>query len=137
MTTCSPDKCPHDVTITKHSSSIDLLTSLLQEMRGDLKEVKNVVQVIGSVQIEATHAKESMNRAFNRIESLEKERAHDHDLEAVVVRVKALEDAKENYDAFINQVAGMKSLAWVLWSVLAGGLGVVILKLFVISGGAS
>jgi hypothetical protein len=134
MTTCTPEKCHHDSTIAKHAGTLELITTTLNEMRSDLKEVKTVVQVLGAVQIENAHMKESLTRAFSRIEVIEKEKAHDHELDAVIERVVKLEGAKEAYDAFINQVIGMKTLAWVLWSVLAGGLGVVILKLFVITG---
>ena len=133
-TVCAGDKCPHDVTISRHGAAIEMLTTMLQEMRTDIKEVKNVVQVLGAVQIESAHMKESMTRAFSRIEVLEREKAHDHELDAVVTRVVVLEKAKESYDAFINQVHGMKTMAWLLWSVLAGGLGLVIFKLFVLVG---
>jgi uncharacterized membrane protein len=137
MSTCTPDKCPHDSTIFKHASALEMLTQTLAEMRGDIKEVKSVVQVIGAVQIESAHMKDSLARAFSRIEVMEREKAHDHELDAVIIRVKDIEKATERYDAFINQVEGMKSLAWVLWSVLAGGLGVVIMKLFVMTGNMS
>ena len=134
MAACTADKCPHDNTIAQQGAALSTLTQLLNEMRTDLKEVKSVVQVIGMVQVETTHQKEALTRVFARLETLEKEKAHDHEVDALSDRITDLETAKESYDAFINRVEGMKSLAWMLWSVLAGGLGIVILRLFVMAG---
>lgn len=133
MTICSTQSCAHDTAIAKHDASIDTLAKYLEEMRSDIKEMKNVLQVLSAVQVETTHTKESLNRAFGRIEALEREKAHDDDVSSLEKRIFSLEEARKDYDAFINQARGMKTLAWALWTILASGLGLVIVKLFVIA----
>jgi regulator of replication initiation timing len=129
--------CTEEKRINRVEHAVEATQAMLQEMRTDLKEVKSVVQITGAMQIENTHMKESLTRAFARIEKLEAEKAHDQDVDEVIARVRALERSKETYDAFLNQVQGMKHLAWALWTILAGGLGLVIVKLFLLSSGAA
>ena len=138
MTACQhTGACPHEGTIAQLKQHDTMMMDMLREVRDDLKEVKGSVHVLGAIQAEAAHQKEALTRAFLRIEILEKEKAHDTELSAMALRVKALESAKESYDAFINQVHGMKTLAWGLWTVLAGGLGLVVFRLFSLTTGGS
>ena len=135
MAACSPNAvCPHESSIAKLQHSDDTLMTILKEVRDDIREMKGSLSAIPTMMVEATHMKETVSRAFTRLEVLEKERAHGGDVAALIARVKELETAKDNYDAFINQVQGMKTMAWALWTILAGGLGVVIYRLTSIVG---
>ena len=45
-------------------------------------------------------------------------------------RIKELEDKIMKHQTEFDQIRGMKSLAIGLWTILAGGLGLVIVKVF-------
>lgn len=101
----------------------DLLTSLTnrdyelshwrQELRSDIKDIKMAVQGIETLKVEHGHHKEALNRAFSRIEGLETHRTE--------------------VQQFIARVDGMRAMAWALWTLLASGVGVALVKLFSLS----
>ena len=135
MTACHSGQCPHESSIAKLQQVDETLMTMLREMRDDLREMKGSMAAIPTMIAEAGHMKETIARAFSRLEVLEKDRAHGDDVAALMVRIKELEAAKDGYDAFINQVEGMKAMAWALWTILAGGLGVVIYRVTAMAGG--
>lgn len=131
MSTCqSGASCQYAVPIANLEQQDELLIAMLTEIKVDMKEVKTAIQAIRTIETEARHTGEALGRAFNRIETLEREKAHANAADALERRIEKLEQARESYDAFINHVRGMKTMAWVLWSVLAGGNIAVLIKLF-------
>ena len=134
---CPMQNCPHHGTIAKLEQYDDHIIEFIREIRDDVRELKTAVSSIQVIQNEHLHIKDAIARSFARIEVLERERAHDKDVDNLIQRVKEIERACENYDDFIAQVRGMKSLAWALWTILASGMGAILFKLFVISNGVA
>ena len=122
----TPIDTPHQYTLPAKGfcQHADVITQLMQselsqkewrkEIKEDLKEIKESVQNIQTLKVQHEHHKEAVVRAFDRIDKLEK-----HKIEV---------------EAFINQVQGMKLFAWAVWTVLASGLGLVVLKVFSVTG---
>lgn len=102
--------CTHADTITGLANRDLEVSAWRQEVRADLKEIKAATAGIELLRVEHSHHKEAMNRAFGRIESLETHRSE--------------------VTQFIARVQGMTALAWTLWTILSGGLGLALFKLF-------
>ena len=102
--------CAHADTITSLANRDLEVSAWRQEVRADLKEIKAATAGIELLRVEHNHHKEAMNRAFGRIESLETHRSE--------------------VTQFIARVQGMTALAWALWTILSGGLGLALFKLF-------
>jgi len=130
---CSIDKCPHESKINSLQNNHDNLVTLMREVRDDVRDVKTNVLTIRTLEVEHTHTKETMGRLFSRVEVLERERLHVDDLDTMTTRI-VTEKARESYDAFVNQVQGMKQLAWALWTIMAGGVGLLIFKFMQVTG---
>lgn len=118
------EKTPHcSIPLKGACQHADLLTSLAnrdhelspwrQELRADIKDIKLAVQGIETLKVEHGHHKEALNRAFTRIEGLE------------TYRIEVQQ--------FIARVDGMRAMAWALWTLLASGVGVALVKLFSLS----
>lgn len=102
--------CPQVSNITDLQQNMAVIMSLLTELRDDMKTVKLTVATIATLELEHRHQKEALDRAFTRI--------------------KELEDKIMKHQTEFDQIRGMKSLAIGLWTILAGGLGLVIVKVF-------
>lgn len=137
MAECGITTCPHESAIARLTQQDSTLVEMLRDVRDDMKEVKATVQIVKVLELENKHTKETLGRAFTRIEALEAQKAATGTVSEFERRLNAIETSREAYDAFINQFKGASRLAWLLWTVMAGGLGVVIFKLFLMSGAAS
>lgn len=84
--------------------------SFMDELRVELKEIKANTQIVNTVVNDQTYYKDSLHRAFDRIEKLEAK----HD----------------DYDAMVHRWEGARSLAWVVWTIMASGIGLLIFKVF-------
>lgn len=82
----------------------------LGEIRSELKDIKANTSVFNNVVIDHQYSKDSLNRAFTRIEHLE--------------------EANEELDALINQWRGARALAYFLWSVMGGSILAILAKVF-------
>jgi hypothetical protein len=83
---------------------------VLDNVRSDLKDIKQNTNQLTSMSAKQDSIKDALDRAFKRIE--------------------ALEEFKISTDAMINQLKGAKILSIIIWSILASGLGSVIIKVF-------
>lgn len=106
----SGQACPHSSTINVNQTQLAVILDRLNEVRDGMKALKNSVAQIATLEQGHAYHKEALSRAFDKITELEK-----------------VTEAHENE---FSQFKGMKQLAIGLWSLLAGGLGVVILKVF-------
>lgn len=95
--------CPHTGTISTTQAQMNVILDALHDIKADVRELKNIAP-----DIKSQH--EALGRAFGEIEKLEKKLAE--------------------HEGVLLQFEGMKKLAMALWTVLAGGLGLVILKVF-------
>lgn len=102
--------CSHADTISALVNKDEHLSSWREELRTDVKDIKKTVEGLEVLKIEHGHTRESLTRAFNRIE--------------------VLEEHKGNMEKFIAKVEGMTSLAWVLWTILTSGVGIALFKIF-------
>ena len=102
--------CSHADTISALVNKDQHLSSWREELRTDVKDIKKAVEGMEVLKIEHGHTRESLTRAFNRIELLE---VH-----------------KSNMEKFIAKIEGMTSLAWVLWTILTSGVGIALFKIF-------
>ena len=114
MTTNSKDQVELQVKMGQFESRLNHLEekfdSFLSEIRLELREIKSNTEVFQRLSIDHAYNKDSISRAFSRIEKLE---------------VK-----QEEYNAMINQWKGARTLAWTVWSILGSGVGLLILKVF-------
>lgn len=86
------------------------LDTTVNEIHSDIKDIKDTLKTLSNISIKMDYQKEAIDRAFARIEQLE------------AFKLRA--------DALFNQFIGLKFFAYGLWTVLAGGLGTVLLKVF-------
>lgn len=114
MTTNSKDQVELQVKMGQFESRLNHLEekfdSFLSEIRLELREIKSNTEVFQRLSIDHAYNKDSISRAFSRIEKLE---------------VK-----QEEYNAMINQWKGARTLAWTVWTILGSGVGLLILKVF-------
>lgn len=82
----------------------------LSEIRAELKDIKTNTSVFNTVVVDHNYHKDSLNRAFKRIE--------------------VLEAKDKEYEAIINQVKGARTLAYTLWTILGTGVGALLIKVF-------
>ena len=83
---------------------------LLTEIKHDMAEIKASTNLISTILVKQDHQKEALDRAFQRIQDLEK--------------------FEVTTTAYINKVEGAKAFAWALWGVLSSGVVVSLFKLF-------
>ena len=102
--------CSHADTISALVNKDQHLSSWREELRTDVKDIKKAVEGLEVLKIEHGHTRESLTRAFDRIEILE---AH-----------------KSSIEKFVARIEGMTSLAWVLWTILTSGVGIALFKIF-------
>lgn len=102
--------CPHTGTLAQLQTNIGGMLECLKDLRDDMKDVKKSVSTITILEQGQNFHKEALERAFRKIESID--------------------EAVENHEKTLQQFEGMKKLAIVLWTVLASGLGVVLMKVF-------
>ena len=102
--------CPHTSTIVNSQTQMAVIIDRLGEIKEDLKSLKIGVSHIATLEQNAATHKEALGRAFDEI--------------------KAVAEKVEEHAGIIQQFEGMKKLAMVLWTVLASGVGVVLLKVF-------
>ena len=105
--------CVHADTITALSHTDREVGAWRTELRADIKDIKQAVSGIEILKTEHGYHKEALNRAFVRIEGLETHRTE--------------------VQQFIARVDGMRAMAWALWTLLASGVGVALIKLFSLS----
>lgn len=102
------------VKISKLESRLEHLEtrfgSFMDELRVELKEIKSNTQIVNQVVNDQTYYKDSLSRAFSRIEKIE--------------------DKHDEYDAIIHRWEGARALAWVVWTIMASGLGLLMFKVF-------
>lgn len=82
----------------------------LAEIRSELKDIKTNTSVFNNVIIDHNYHKDSLNRAFKRIEKLE--------------------EKEKDYDSMIDQIKGARSLAYFLWSIMGGTILAMVVKVF-------
>ena len=111
---CSKAGCPHSGVIATLSGRDADLAEWRSELRADIKEIKATLQMVELLKSEHGYQKESIGRAFNRLETLEQHRS--------------------DMQQFIARVDGMTRMAWALWTLLTGGLGLALFKLFQVGG---
>jgi hypothetical protein len=80
----------------------------LGELRTELKEIKSNNQIVHNVVNDQTYYKDSLIRAFHRIEKLE--------------------ETNKDYDAIINKWDGARKLAWILWTIMGSSVALLLLK---------
>lgn len=107
---CNMDNCPHDGRIEVQQANLVMILDRLNELKEDMKELKKSVATVAMLEEGHKHHKEAIERAFKVI--------------------KELEEKTDEHEQALHQFRGMKAMAVGLWSVLAGGLGVVIIKVF-------
>ena len=104
----------NEIKLTKLEGRIEHLETkvddFLTELRSELKEIKLNTSQLQTLSLDYTYIKESMSRAFHRLEKAE--------------------DQIDNIDGFIHQFEGAKKLAWVLWSIMGTGIIAVISRVF-------
>jgi len=109
-----PANCAHGETINRLNQREMSVQEGIADIRADLKELKVMVNSIGKIELDHEHTKTAVSRAFSRIENIEA--------------------SVRSFDAFINQVIGMKNLSYVLWAILTSGMGLMLFKLFSMPG---
>lgn len=95
--------CPHSQTIGVTQMHMTVILDTLKDIKQDVRDLKIIAPKLD------TH-NDAIERAF--------------------AEIKKLDEKLEQHDNILNQFEGMKKLAMMLWTVLASGLGVVILKVF-------
>ena len=80
----------------------------LGELRLELKEIKSNTQIVNTVVNDQTYYKDSLSRAFHRIETLE--------------------EKNEGFVAIINKWDGARRLAWILWTIMGSSVALLLLK---------
>ena len=84
--------------------------NFFSEIRSELKDIKAHTSVLSGIVIDSNYHKDSLSRAFERIEKLE--------------------NKEKDFDAYINKIEGAKRLAYVLWTIMGTSVGAVVLKMF-------
>lgn len=82
----------------------------LAEIRSELKDIKTNTAVFNNVVIDHNYHKDSLNRAF--------------------VRIEKVEQKYEDLDALLNQWRGAKALAYTLWTVMGSTIIAIVIKVF-------
>lgn len=96
-----------EVKLASMDSKVD---AIIRDIQDDIKEIKVSLQSLINIRLKLEHQKEALDRAFQRIEKLEK------------FQYKA--------DALFNQFIGLKTFAIALWAILSGGMGALLIKVF-------
>jgi len=102
--------CPHTGTLAQLQTNIGGMLECLKDLRDDIRDVKKTTSVIPLIEQGQNFHKEALEGVFKRIDGIH----------ATV----------EDHEKTLQQFEGMKKLAIVLWTVLASGLGVVLMKVF-------
>lgn len=102
--------CPHIPIISTLQANMGEIMRTLNELKTSMEALTKMTTTIVVVEKEQGYQKEALERAFKQIDALSK--------------------ASELHTNELNEIHAMKKLAVGLWTVLASGLGVVILKLF-------
>lgn len=102
--------CPFIGPVSELKVQVQHITKAVDELKEDMEEIKKALSSIKSLSDSQILFEKAVERAFLKIDTHEK--------------------IIQEHEKALNQFYGMKTLAVGLWTVLAGGLGVVLLKVF-------
>lgn len=104
------ETCPFIGPVSELKIQVQYITKAVEDLKEDLGEIKGTLVSLRSISDSQIVFEKSLERLF--------------------AKIKEQELIIQEHEKTLNQFEGMKKLAMLLWTVLASGVGVVLLKIF-------